>query len=351
MTYAGRTTDRALKYIQEFQDSDFFLTVSYDEPHGPFICPAPFNTMYEGFTFPDDPAFSDDLQDKPMMQRLWAGNDLHKSAREINKSSQMLSLFLGCNSFVDDEIGKVLAQVEAVAPDALVVFTSDHGDMLGAHKLQGKNACFYDQITNVPFIVRNGSNDPNAGSVNTTCVSHVDLAPTFLQYFQIPVPKLLEGKSLMPCINDPSTAVNDHVFVEFTRYEVDHDGFGGLQMMRSVTDGRWKLSVNLMDSDELYDLLSDPSEVHNLINDPACSEIRESLHDALLGHMNDTRDPYRGYQWLVRPWRRNVAPSWQNDGYTRQRENEEYEPRQWDYDTGMPMEHAVRNKQLYDVKK
>ena len=54
---------------------------------------------------------------------------------------------------------------------------------------------------------------------------------------------------------------------------------------------------------------------------------------------------------LVRPWREGKSPSWQNSGFTRQRENEEYEDRQWDYDTGLPMKEAVRNKKLYDVKK
>lgn len=58
----------------------------------------------------------------------------------------------------------------------------------------------------------------------------------------------------------------------------------------------------------------------------------------------DTRDLYRGYQWRMRPWRKDFVPNWENEGYTRQRENEEYEPRQLDYDTGLPMKEAVRKK-------
>ena len=122
-------------------------------------------------------------------------------------------------------------------------------------------------------------------------------------------------------------------------------------MMRAVTDGRYKLSINLLDTDELYDTATDPSEVRNLIDDPEYSEIRNKLHDILLDHMDETRDLYRGYQWAVRPWRKDRKPSWNNSGCTRQRENEEYEPRQWDYDTGLPMKEAVRGKKLYDDKK
>lgn len=74
------------------------------------------------------------------------------------------------------------------------------------------------------------------------------------------------------------------------------------------------------------------------------------MHDILLEHMNETRDLYRGYQWAARYWRKDKKPTWDNDGYTRQRENEEYEPRQLDYDTGLKMVKAVRRKALYDVK-
>ncbi|MDD4762406.1 MAG: sulfatase-like hydrolase/transferase [Sphaerochaetaceae bacterium] len=352
MTFAHRVSNRALDYVKAYKDEDFFLTVSYDEPHGPCVCPAPFNTMYENFVFDDDPAFHDTLESKPLMQRLWAGDDIDKDISEINKSSQMLSLFLGCNSYVDYEIGRVLDVIESFAPEAMVFFTSDHGDMLGFHRLQGKNAAFYKEIANIPFIVKPGiRNAHNTGKVVTSCTSHIDVAPTILDYFGIPIPRLFEGKSMLAQIQDPTVVINDHVFAEFTRYEIDHDGFGGLQMMRSVTDGRWKLSINLMDKDELYDVHNDPSEVVNRIDDLESASIRDALHDVLLDHMDETRDIYRGYQWAVRPWRNDMTPSWNNSGCTRQRENEEYEERQWDYDTGLPMVQAVRGKKLYDIKR
>ncbi|MEG0722178.1 MAG: sulfatase, partial [Lachnospiraceae bacterium] len=75
------------------------------------------------------------------------------------------------------------------------------------------------------------------------------------------------------------------------------------------------------------------------------SELRNQLHEVILERMNQTRDPYRGYQWRERSWRKNdVETLWAVDGYTRQRENEEYEPRQLDYNTGLPMTEAVRKK-------
>lgn len=345
-TYAHRCTNRALAFLDEYRSQDFFLTVSYDEPHGPCLCPAPYNTMYTGFRFEENPNFEDDLSKKPLMQQLWAGDALHKSAEEINRPSRQLALFLGCNSFVDHEIGRILEKIRQNTPDAMVIFTSDHGDMLGNHRLQTKNAAAYKEIANIPLIIKGGERNKTV----TAPASHIDLAPTILDYMGVPIPPLLEGKSMLPQIYNVEVNVHDVVYTEFTRYEVDHDGFGGLQMMRAAITDRFKLVIHLLDTDEFYDMKKDPYEVNNLIEDPAYEKERNFLHDRLLEHMNRTRDLYRGYQWLCRPWRKDASPTWNNEGYTRQRLNEEYEPRQLDYDTGLPMESPVRKKTTKDEK-
>jgi uncharacterized sulfatase len=341
-TYAHRCSDRALRFLEENRDRSFFLSVSYDEPHGPCLCPAPYNTMYEGFRFDDNPGFADDLENKPLLQRLWAGKDLDKTAAEINQPSKQLALYLGCNSFVDAEIGRVLNRIYELVPGALVIFTSDHGDMLGSHKLRNKDAAVYKEVANIPLIIKGGVKN----TVVHAPASHIDMAPTILDYMGLPLPKLLEGKSMLPQIYDPARTINDTVYVEFTRYETDHDGFGGLQMMRAAVTEEYKLAINLLDTDEFYCLKTDPWELDNLINREEYTEPRDRLHDALLENMNRTRDLYRGYQWAARPWRKDKHPVWENDGYTRQRENEEYEPRQLDYDTGLPIKEAVRFKRL-----
>jgi uncharacterized sulfatase len=341
-TYAHRCSDRALQFLEEYQDRDFFLAVSYDEPHGPCLCPGPYNTMYEGFSFDDNPGFHDDLHDKPLLQRLWAGERLGLPAEEINRPSKRLALYLGCNSFVDAEIGRVIDRVNELVPGAMVIFTSDHGDMLGSHRLVNKGPTAYREAANIPLIIRGGEK----GKAADAPASHLDIVPTVMDYLGLPIPAILEGKSMLPQIYDVSKVINETVFTEFTRYEVDHDGFGGLQMMRAAVTKRYKLVVNLLDTDEFYDMEQDPCEAANRINSEEYAAAREKLHDELLENMNRTRDPYRGCQWACRPWRKDKEPTWENDGYTRQRENEEYEPRQLDYDTGLPMTEAVRKKNL-----
>jgi uncharacterized sulfatase len=125
---------------------------------------------------------------------------------------------------------------------------------------------------------------------------------------------------------------------------VDHDGFGGFQPIRCVCDGRYKLSVHLMTSDELYDLKSDPYELDNLINSPDHAELRNSMHDTLLAWMDTSRDPFRGYYWGRRAWREDYPVTWGYHGMTRQRDEDGYLPRELDYDTGLPMVHATRPK-------
>ena len=198
-------------------------------------------------------------------------------------------------------MGRVLDAIYKLAPDAMVIYTSDHGDMLGAHRLSSKNAAAYKEVANIPLIIRRCKGSGKCMRWHLTLILHQQL----WNYFELPVPKKQwKVKSMLAQIMI-QVLDNDAVFTEFTRYEVDHDGFGGLQMMRAITTKRYKLVIHLLDTDEFYDLETDPYEVENRINDEAYEAVRNELHDKLLAHMDDTRDLYRGYQWKMRPWRKN----------------------------------------------
>ena len=337
-TYGHRCSDRAIDFLEKHQEEDYFLVVSYDEPHGPFLCPKEFWSQYEGYEFPHKENMLDTLENKPEHHRIWAGDSYMAAAKE--DFTLQPKFYLGCNSFADYEIGRVLEAAKKYAEDAIIIYTSDHGEMLYSHSLTAKGPAMYNEITNIPFIVKGfGKNQ-----VDSHPVSHINITPTVLELFDIPQPKVLEGVSIL---NELKTGerTNPYIFMEFGRYEVDHDGFGGYQPLRAVFDGRYKLVINLMTSDELYDLEQDPQEMDNLINDHAYDEIKFHLHDVLIKHMDDTRDPFRGYYWEDRPWHPvKTYKTWDNHLMTRQRENEEYEPRQLDYGTGLEMVHAVRKK-------
>ena len=340
-TFGHRCSNRAIDFIHEFKDEDFLLVLSYDEPHDPSVCPEPYSSMYKDYELPKNINIWDTLGDKPQHHKAWAGESISENKDELKIKSQY---FFGCNSYIDYEIGRVIKIIDTLTPDALIIYTSDHGDMLHSHSIHNKGAAMYDEIICIPFIVRwPGITVP--GSICDQVVSHIDIAPTIMEVAGLPIPKLLEGKTLISTLKDSEVKTNDAVFTEFSRYEIDHDGFGGFQPIRAIYDGRYKLVINLLATDELYDHEKDSSEMLNLINSQDYATTRNKLHDNLLDWMNDTRDPFRGYYWERRPWRTDARPAtWNYTGMTRQRENEEYEPIQLDYSTGLEIKEAVRKK-------
>lgn len=344
-TFAHRVSDRARHFLEQYHTEDFFLCVSYDEPHQPYLCPEPYASMYKDYEMPKTPNYYDTLEGKPFYQKLWAGDSLHEDKDALTVKPR---LFLGCNSFVDYEIGRVLEIVGRFAPDAMVIFTSDHGEALGAHSLSLKGPTVYEEVAHIPLIIKGGAycQSPK-GAVYPSVTTHIDMLPTILDYFGVPAPPVIQGTSMRPIIESPQeNKLHDAVFCEFHRYEIDHDGFGGVQFMRAVITDTNKLAIHLLDdTDELYDTANDPFEMENLIWNPSYKEIRDDLHQKIIDFMNDTRDPYRGYQWEARPWNSGCRnPSWEVDGYTRQRPNGPGEPTQRDYDTGMPITETVRFK-------
>jgi uncharacterized sulfatase len=336
--YGHRCANRALDFIAKHKGEDYLLVLAFDEPHGPSLCPKEYSDSYRDFVFPSSPNEADPLTDKPAEQRIWAGRRLHGDPAPI-KAHQ----FFGSHTFVDDEIGRVLDEIEKSAPDAAVLYTADHGVFLGSHRLEDKGPAMYDEITRIPFMVKWPGVAPK-GAVCPHLISHVDVSGTVLDYFGYSVPNTMEGKSMLPTFRDLTIAPHTEVFIEWGRYEVDHDGFGAFQPIRCIRDSRYKLSIHLETTDELYDLEADPGELHNLIDSTEHAAKRNELHDKLLNWMNVSRDPFRGYYWGHRTWRPEFSETWRNAGETRQRECDGYLPRELDYDTGLPMKSSTRPK-------
>ena len=194
-TYASRCSDRAVRFLQEHgQEENFLLCVSYDEPHGPYLCPREYWEQYRDFEFPRSRNVEDTLEEKPDYQKVWAGGKEEKDRSEVRIKAPY---YFGCNSFVDAQIGRVLDAVDTYAgEDAVVIYTSDHGDFLESHCLSGKGPAAYDEITRVPLFIKGPG--IAAGSVSGAPVSHINLAPAVFELFGIPQPPVFAGKSLLP---------------------------------------------------------------------------------------------------------------------------------------------------------
>ena len=352
-TWAHRVSDRAIQFLEDQSDDPFVLVVSYDEPHGPFTCPPEYARKFIEYGYPVGPGGDDTLENKPAHQKEWAAS----TNRRLDGGKLHHPLYFGCNSFVDSEIGRVIDATHELTPDnTYIIFTSDHGDMMCAHGLMGKGPVMYQEITWMPLLIEQPPDKraagTRAGTVNSTTVSHIDLLPTMLELAGLGVPPILEGESIVPQLqgtHDPDRSA----FIEFQRYEIEHDSWGGFQPVRCVVQGPHKLVINLLHTDELYDLDQDPAENINLIDDPDYADLRDRLHDRLLDWMYEKRDPFRGPVWERRPWRDSRRFQWR--GKFRPRPADGYAPAVRDYDTGLPtagvkVEFGARGKAPEDTQ-
>ena len=312
--WARRVTDRCIDFLETAGDDPFLFVASFDEPHGPFMCPREYLESVDPSKFEIRPNVNEPLAHKPQHHHLLAEG--HLNAEEDLRS--FLRYYAACQSFVDDQVGRIADAVDRLhGDDTIIVFTSDHGEQMGSHGCWGKGYMMYEESVHTPLIFRGpgvaqGANDSPAGQI--------DLLPTFCELTETPIPEQAQGRSLAPSLADPALAVNDRVMMTYTRFgnsgepqrypERDrselmskrgHEFFP----IRAAVDGRYKLVINLFDTDELYDLESDPYEMDNRIDDPALAERRETLHDWLLTEMVQTRDPMRCHAFANRPWRRD----------------------------------------------
>lgn len=147
-------------------------------------------------------------------------------------------------------------------------------------------------------------------------VSHIDLLPTVLSLADAPVPPALEGSSLLPQLRGERGDPDRAVFVAFNRFAAQGEGRGGFTPMRAIVKGSHKLNVSLRDTDERYDLATDPAECRNRIDVPALADVRDTLHDELLDWMHAHRDPFRAPDWEQRPWRGAPLRLAFGDGWT-----------------------------------
>lgn len=359
-SFGYRVANRAIDFIERHADQDYFLVVSFDEPHHPFLAPQKYFELFQQGqpTEAVEKYFEKanqqlDMSQMPEHIQIW-----HQ--KHPGKYLPADLGLLGSNAFISDQIGRVLAALKQQGDKGLVIYTSDHGESCASHGIQSKGPAMYEEITNIPLIMKWNQCLPANLSLAAE-VSHIQIVPTVLEFFGRTVPDSLEGNSLWnQLLPDSVTELGAKVeteallakdlqpekpiFIEFNRYEIDHDGFGGFQPIRCIVKNRIKLVINLLTQDELYDLSCDPEELTNRIDDPSYQLIRDECHEELLEHMNATRDPLRGYYWRYRKWySQPTKPHWNGDGKMRSRHREAEEDKELDYSTGLPIQEQERS--------
>lgn len=288
--YNSWLAERSDAYLAErAADGDpFLLWVSFPDPHPPYLVPEPWASMYDpavvevpelvpgehdanpphfGLTQHPDPDFSPWRESGQWLQGM---EESH--VRDDDERRRLVATYHGMVSFTDAAIGKVLASLEAYgfADDTVVVFTADHGHFYGQHGLQAKGPFHYEDLIRVPMIVR----DPRGrarGVVSDAIQSHVDVAPTMLDYAGLPAPATMTGVSQHDVWAGGAERVRTATICEFHHEPTTVN-------LRSYIDERYKLTVYQgREYGELYDLASDPRELRNLWDDPAHRDLKERL--------------------------------------------------------------------------
>ena len=188
----------------------------------------------------------------------------------------------GAITMIDDAVGTVLGALDdtGLADSTVVVVTADHGDMFGDHGLMLKGAMHYEACTRVPLVMSGAGILPGR---TTQLASSLDIGPTILEIAGIDGFHGMQGRSLLPALGDDGVAVREAAYIEEDQ-PIDMLGTGGQLRMRTIVTSTHRLTVYAgADCGELYDLVDDPLETHNLYAEAA--GLRADLHVVLIDEM------------------------------------------------------------------
>ncbi len=194
---------------------------------------------------------------------------------------------------IDRQVGRLLDCLEETGQrdNTYIIFTSDHGEMLGDHGIYLKGPFFYECAVRIPLLI-SGPSLRNDGSRSKALVELVDLAPTLLEWAGLERHPAMQGRSLQPLLNGEATLDEhrDDIYCEYYNSMPGHqDPQAHATMVRT---NRHKLvAAHGTGGGELYDLETDPKETRNLWNDPDYTTVRLDLMTRLVDRMAWTVDP------------------------------------------------------------
>lgn len=272
--------EKACGMLREYSGSGrpWHLALHFHDPHLPCRPAGRFAHMYDPAAIPPWPSFAETFEGKPYIQKQqllsWGIEDY-----EWKDWAPVVARYYGAVSEVDEAVGRVLAELDALgeADNTIVVFTADHGDMCGAHRMMDKHYILYDDVVHVPMIVRWPGVVPAGSTCGEFVYSFLDLAPTWADLLGLDEPEGgFHGRSLLPLLsNGTAPEWRDVVVSTYNGQQF------GLYCQRMIRTERWKYVWNLTDVDELYDLAEDPAELRNRIADEALAGTLAGLRRAL----------------------------------------------------------------------
>lgn len=284
----GAINQRGITLLRKMaaDPSPFFLAVGYKKPHLPFAAPTKFFDLYERSSFgleawQEAPSGSDAsfiLMGNNEM-RSYApspsadGKQQEYSAEGMSPEQQreLLHGYHAAVSFIDSLLADLLVELEATgqADNTIIVLWGDHGWHLGDHGMWGKHTTM-EQANRVPMLIRVPG---NAGAFADTMVELMDLFPTLAELAGLEVPGNLQGKSLVPVLEDATTDLGDVAISQYKR----KGAYGYSMRTPRYRYTEWVMPDGKVAYRDLYDMQTDPGETENIANRPENAELLDSL--------------------------------------------------------------------------
>ena len=274
--------DHAVWWLKERKaTSPLFLQIGFPGPHPPYDPVRRYLDLYRDADIPVPQVRDEEVAAQPPSQTALRRNMIEHNYdsvawRERPSTDDLLRLrrhYAANVTMIDEKVGEILETLEGrgYLDDAIVIFTSDHGDALGDHGHIQKWT-MYDCSVKVPMLAWSRSRIKPLRS--DTLVQWIDIAPTILESAGVEVPGNFEARSLWPLLEGKTSAIRDEAWSELARDHIQ----SGAEYIVMLRDARWKVVVYLGEPlGELYDLETDPEELRNLWTAPEHTQRRDAM--------------------------------------------------------------------------
>lgn len=286
---AERSIGLLRQYAADPGGRPFALSTHFFGPHLPYVLPQEYLQMYDPDQIQLPASVAETFEGKPPVQRNYSAHWTFDTLSE-RTSRELIAAYWGYVTLIDSQIGRILeaARELGVLEDAAVLFSADHGEFTGAHRLHDKGPAMYEDIYRIPGIVRVPDGVP--GLRSDALVSLIDMSATVLDLAGLDPGSAVDGASLLPLLRGEDAGWREDLVAEFHGHHFPYP-------QRMLVTERYKVVVNPDSVNELYDLQTDPDELHNAYDDPALRGIRDDLLGRLYRRLRDRGDNF--YHWMT----------------------------------------------------
>jgi arylsulfatase A-like enzyme len=283
--------DFAVEFLRsQPKDQPFFLTVQMGPPHDPYGAPEEAMRQYIPERIVPRPNWQPGSERRPASAPARRPAGAAFVPQVPPGGLEEIAAYYAAITSIDDQVGRLMKTLEELDLDenTIVLFTSDHGDMLGSHGLRRKRKP-HDESARVPGILRWPARIPQGKTVETL-LSHIDMPPTLLALAGQPVPEHMQGADLSRVAlgetTDGPDAVLLQIFVPFNPDQI-------AKPWRGIVTARYTYARYEEEPWVLFDRERDPFEMHNLAGDPAARELQQELDQKLAALMKQHGDDWK----------------------------------------------------------